>query len=131
MVECFSKYVIMTLNKKIIKISILLLVIIGLCQTYLHLYYSKNTINEDYLRTKNKLECVEEELVEKNNQLIVLRDSLSENQEELSWMYGEVKRLSDENSVFSSILSEIYVHPDGTKILDDLWVDLTYSKSND
>lgn len=131
MVERFSKYVIMTLNKKIIKISILLLVIIGLCQTYLHLYYSKNTINEDYLRTKNKLECVEEELVEKNNQLIVLRDSLSENQEELSWMYGEVKRLSDENSVFSSILSEIYVHPDGTKILDDLWIDLTYSKSND
>ncbi len=131
MVERFSKYVIMMLNKKIIKISILLLVIIGVGQTYLHLYYTNNTINEDYLRTKNKLKCVEEELVEKNNQLIVLRDSLSENQEELSWMYGEVKRLSDENSVFSSMLSEIYVHPDGTKILDDLWVDLTYSKSND
>jgi len=121
----------MMLNKKIIKISILLLVIIGVCQTYLHLHYTNNAINEDYLRTKNKLGRVEEELVEKNNQLIVLRDSLSENQEELSWMYGEVKRLSDENSVFSSMLSEIYVHPDGTKILDDLWVDLTYSKSND
>jgi len=53
-VELFSKYIIMMLNKKIIKISILLLVIIGVCQTYLHLHYTNNAINEDYLRTKNK-----------------------------------------------------------------------------
>ena len=70
---------------------------------------------------KNKINKLEKESSNKDIKILKLKNSLLETESELSAMNEEVKRLSDENGIFTSMLGEIETQPGGHEILKNLF----------
>ena len=68
---------------------------------------------------KNSQQAKEFNKLEKTNK--ELHKELKITLEEVSLLYAEVERLSDENGIFTSMLGEIEGEPGGSEILKKLW----------
>ena len=112
------------------KVKQILLIITALLISCFFLYpMYTNSEKEKYCESlKNKINKLEKESSNKDVEILKLKNSLLESESELSSMNEEVKRLSDENSIFTSMFAEIEGRPGGHKILKYLWDEMGNSK---
>ena len=84
-----------------------------------------NSEKENYSESlKNKINKLEKESSNKDIKILKLKNSLLETESELSAMNEEVKRLSDENGLFTSMFAGIESEPGGHEILKKLFNEL-------
>ena len=84
-----------------------------------------NSEKENYSKSlKNKINKLEKESSNKDIKILKLKNSLLEAESELSSMNEEVKRLSDENGLFTSMFAGIENEPGGHEILKKLFNEL-------
>ena len=84
-----------------------------------------NSEKENYSESlKNKINKLEKESSNKDIKILKLKNSLLETESELSAMNEEVKRLSDENGLFTSMFTGIESEPGGHEILKKLFNEL-------
>lgn len=112
------------------KVKQILLIITALVISSLFLYpMYTNSEKENYCESlKNKINKLEKESSDKDIKILKLKNSLLETENELTAMNEEVKRLSDENGVFTSMFAEIEGQPGGHEILKYLWNEMGHSK---
>lgn len=111
------------------KVKQILLIVTPLVITCLLYPMYTNSEKENYTESlKNKINKLEKESSNKDIKILKLKNSLLETESELSSMNEEVKRLSDENGIFTSMLSEIEGQPGGHEILKYLWNEMGHSK---
>ena len=102
-----------------------LLIFIVLIITCLLYPMYTNSEKENYSESlKNKIDKLEKESFNKDIKILKLKNSLLETESELSAMNEEVKRLSDENGLFTSMFAEIESEPGGHEILKKLFNEL-------
>jgi len=99
------------------------LIIVALLISAVFLYpMYVSTQEEKYCESlKDKIKELEDESSIKDIKILKLENSLLETESELSAMNEEVKRLSDENGIFTSMLGEIETQPGGHEILKNLF----------
>ena len=112
------------------KVKQILLIITALLISSFFLYpMYMNSEEEKYCESlKHKINKLEKESSNKDIKILKLKNSLLETESELSSMNEEVKRLSDENGIFTSMLTEIEGQPGGHEILKYLWNEMGHSK---
>jgi len=105
------------------KVKQILLIITALLISCFFLYpMYTNSEKEKYCDSlQNKINKLEKESSNKDIKILKLKNSLLETESELSSMNEEVKRLSDENGLFTSMFAEIEGQPGGDKILKYLF----------
>tara|TARA_Y100001938_G_scaffold149996_1_gene239102 strand:+ start:1957 stop:2334 length:378 start_codon:yes stop_codon:yes gene_type:complete len=102
-----------------------LLIFIVLIITCLLYPMYTNSEKENYSESlKNKINKLEKESSNKDIKILKLKNSLLETESELSAMNEEVKRLSDENGLFTSMFTGIESEPGGHEILKKLFNEL-------
>tara|TARA_B100002019_G_C21265995_1_gene599461 strand:+ start:1429 stop:1779 length:351 start_codon:yes stop_codon:yes gene_type:complete len=112
------------------KIKQLLLIIFALTlsATFLYPIYV-NSEKEKYCNSlKDEITVLEKESSDKDIEILKLKNSMLETENELTTMYDEVKRLSDENGLLTSVFSEIEGQPGGHEILEYLWNQKDHTK---
>ncbi len=112
------------------KIKQILLIILALTLSTAFLYpiYVNNKNNECCKNIENELLQTKKELDKKDIEILQLKNTLLETEDELTAMFDEVGRLSDENGIFTSMLAEIEGQPGGHEILKYLWNEMGTSK---
>ena len=105
------------------KVKQILLIITALVISSLFLYpmYMNGEKEQCCKSLKNKINKLEKESSNKDIKILKLENSLLETESELTAMNEEVKRLSDENGLFTSMFAEIEGQPGGDKILKYLF----------
>jgi len=112
------------------KIKQILLIIGALTLSVAFLYpiYVGNKNKECCKHIQNELITTYNELDDRDSVILKLKTKLLETESELSTMNEEVKRLSDENGLFTSMFAEIEGQPGGHEILKHLWNQMGHSK---
>lgn len=105
------------------KVKQIILIIAALLISSVFLYPMYiSTQKEKYCESlKDKIKELEDESSNKDKEIIKLKNSLFETKDELMAMNEEVKRLSDENGIFTSMFGEIETQPGGHEILKNLF----------
>lgn len=111
-----------------IKQILLVILALGLGTAFLYPMYINTTKKECCEEVKTQLSQNQKELSKKNLEILKLKNSLLERENEILLTNEEVKRLSDENGIFTSMLSEIEGQPGGHEILKYLWNEMGHSK---
>ena len=112
---------------KIKQITLIILALI-LSTVFLYPIYINTTKEECCEEVKTKLSQTQKKLDEKNLEILKLKNSLLERENEILIINEEIKRLSDENGLFTSMFAEIEGQPGGHEILKYLWNEMGHSK---
>lgn len=112
------------------KIKQILLIIGALTLSVVFLYpiYVSNKNKECCKHIQNELITTHNELDERDIEILKLKNTLLERENEILLTNEEVKRLSDENGLFTSMFAEIEGQPGGHEILKHLWNEMGHSK---
>ena len=112
------------------KVKQILLIIVALLISSVFLYpmYIKSEKEKYCESLKNKINELEKESSDKDIVILKLKNSLLERENEILLTNEEIKRLSDENGIFTSMLAEIEGQPGGHEILKYLWNEMGHSK---
>ena len=112
---------------KIKQITLIIFALV-LSTAFLYPIYINTTKEKCCEEVKTKLSQTQKELDEKNLEILNLKNSLLERENEILLTNEEVKRLSDENGIFTSMLAEIEGQPGGHEILKYLWNEMGHTK---
>ena len=89
-----------------IKQILLIILALGLSTALLYPMYINTTKEECCKEVKTKLSQTQKELDKKNLEILNLKNSLLERENEILIINEEIKRLSDENGLFTSMFAD-------------------------